>query len=292
MGLSSLKLRLAQLHCTRIALSHYENFFIFGPLTPLRYVPHLAALYAFSRHSDDLADEIEDQFEAAERLNEWQNDLTTALDGAAPHKILRALQHTTTRYNLPPELLFNLLSAFKQDLSTSRYETFEQVRDYTRRSADPVGRLVLRLYGYDDPELDELSDNVCTGLQLANFCQDMGDDARRGRIYIPLDECTQFDVDPVEILDCTPSTRLERLLYFQNVRAHKFLKNGLPLAEKLKGRLKISIRLFMLGGLQILENVRQNPLAALHSRITLNHGQKLRTLITSLTPLKDGGTVS
>lgn len=292
MGLSSLRLRRAQLHCTRIALSHYENFFIFGPLTPLRYVPHLAALYAFSRHSDDLADEIEDQAEAAEQLNAWHDDLTKALEGTSPHKILRALQHTTKRYNLPPELLFDLLSAFKQDLSTSRYDSFEQVRDYTRRSADPVGRLVLRLYGYNDPELDALSDNICTGLQLANFCQDVGDDARRGRIYIPLSECKQFDVDPVEILDGMPSTRLERLLYFQNVRAHKFLLNGLPLAEKLKGRLKISIRLFILGGLQILENVRKNPLAALHYRITLSSRQKVRTLVASLKPVKDGVPVS
>ncbi|MBU0519616.1 squalene/phytoene synthase family protein [bacterium] len=277
-----LKLRSAQLHCIKTALTHYENFFVLGPLTPIGKLPHVAALYAFSRHSDDLADEIVDETEAAAQLNQWQDSFQDSLNGQVDHKILRALKATIERHNLPTDLLIDLLSAFRQDLSVNRFDTFEDVRNYTRRSADPVGRLVLRLYGFDDPELDELSDHICTGLQLANFCQDIGDDAQRNRIYIPLDECKSFDVDPIEIMDCTPSARLERLLHYQNVRAYKYLTAGLPLAEKLKGRLKVTVRLFALGGLQVLENLRRDPQAALYRRVSVSSKQKLNMLVSSL----------
>lgn len=280
------KLKRAQLHCLRIALSHYENFFVLGPLTPLRLTPHLASLYAFARHADDLADETEDSREALKLLDAWQQELQYGLDGHPKHRITRALIHTVAKYNLPPKLLFDLIVAFKQDLSSARFETFDILREYTRRSADPVGRLVLRIYGFDDPELDSLSDNICTGLQLANFCQDIGEDARRNRIYIPLDECRRFDVDPVKILDCTPSASLEGLLRFQIVRAYKFLIAGLPLTEKLHGRIKFSTRLFALGGLQILEELRQNPLSALYSQRQLTMRKKMRALFSSFRPIR------
>lgn len=287
MSLSSFKLRRAQLHCIRTALSHYENFFVLGPLTPLRFVPHLAALYAFSRYADDLADESADSREAALQLAAWRQELQSGLDGHPQHRIIAALCSTVERFNLPPELLFDLLSAFEQDLTVTRFPTFDDIRDYTRRSADPVGRLVLRLYGYRDQELDALSDQICTGLQLANFCQDVRNDARRGRVYIPLDECRRFDVDPIEILDRVPSPRLERLLHFQIVRAYKFLLAGLPLAERLRGRLKMSVRLFGLGGLQILDDLRKDPLAVLYSRVRLNSRRKISALFSALKPFKD-----
>ncbi len=279
-------LRRAQLHCVRIALGHYENFFVLGPLTPLRFTPHLAALYAFSRYADDLADEITDDREGLKRLESWRQELRNTLEGHPSHRITKALECTVTRFHLPPQLLFDLLDAFQQDLKINRYDTFDTLRDYTRRSADPVGRLVLRIYGYNDPEMDVLSDFICTGLQLANFCQDVGDDARRNRIYIPLDECRRFEVDPVEILDCTPSPRLEGLLRFQIVRAYKYLLAGLPLAERLEGRLKMSVRLFALGGLQILDTLERDPLAVLHRRVRLNARQKIGALLTSFNRLK------
>jgi squalene synthase HpnC len=282
MNLFNFRLRRAQFRCLRTALTHYENFFVLGPLTPLRLIPHIAALYAFSRHADDLADETEDPTEAARKLEEWRAELKRALNGEPTHPITFALKSTADRFRLPESLFFDLLDAFKQDTAVSRFRTFSEVRDYTRRSADPVGRLVLRLYGYDDPELDVLSDRLCTGLQLANFCQDVGEDAERGRIYIPLDECRNFDVDPVEILERRSSPRMERLLHFQNVRAYKYLLGGLPLAERLKGRLKISVRLFALGGLRILEKLRDDPQAALYRRVTLTGSEKRGTLLASL----------
>ncbi|MCX6640929.1 MAG: squalene synthase HpnC [bacterium] len=279
---SRLKLRRAQLRCIRVTLSHYENFFVLGPLTPLKKVPHLAALYAFCRHADDIADESGDPPKAAVELNQWQEELISSLAGEPHHPITRALAATTSRFNLPQQLYLDLLSAFRQDLTINRYATFADLRAYTRLSADPVGRLVLRLYGYDDPELDALSDSLCTGLQLANFCQDIGADVRKDRLYIPVDECMKFDVDLPEILDCNPSPRLERLLHFQIVRAYKHLKQGLPLAERLKGKLKLTVRLFAAGGLQILENLERNPLGALASRPKVTSRQKCHLLFASL----------
>ncbi len=278
-------MRRSQLHCLRLTLQHYENFFVLGPLTPLRLVPHLSALYAFCRHADDLADEIQDRNLARSKLEGWEEELRRGLDGGASHAIIRALTWTVERRRLPTQPLFDLISAFRQDLSRHSYSTFAELRDYTRRSADPVGRLVLRLHGYDSAELDFLSDSICTGLQLANFCQDVGPDARRERLYIPLEECFLFEVDPAEILSCIPSPKLEKLLRFQIIRAYKHLQLGLPLAEKVQGKFRVSLRLFILGGLRILDALQKDPLSALHQRVSLASSQKVRILLRSLRPL-------
>jgi hydroxysqualene synthase len=282
---SGLPLRRAQWHCLRSALSHYENFLVLGPLTPLRLVPHLSALYAFCRHSDDLADEIQDPATALLALDKWTEELQRSLEGHPGHPITRALSWTTARYELPSALCFDLLSAFRQDLTVHRFANFTELRDYTRRSADPVGRLVLRLYGYAEADLDALSDSICTGLQLANFCQDVSSDARRDRLYIPLDECMQFGVDPDDILHGNFTPALDRLLRYQIVRAYKFLNAGASLPEKLPGKLGLSVRLFLLGGLAILDQVQRDPPAALSQRVTLNSFQKLGTVIRSFRPI-------
>jgi squalene synthase HpnC len=289
---AGLPLRGAQLHCLRSALSHYENFLVLGPLTPLRLVPHLSALYAFCRHSDDLADEILDSEVAQRRLDQWSEELQRSLEGHPGHPITRALSWTATRYSLPPNLFFDLLSAFRQDLTVHRFPSFTELRDYTRRSADPVGRLVLRLYGYAETDLDVLSDSICTGLQLANFCQDVGSDAKRDRLYLPLDECMQFGVDPDNILHGNFTPELDHLLRFQIVRAYKFLNAGASLPDKLPGKLGISVRLFLLGGLAILGQVQKNPQAALSHRVKLNSFQKLGTILRSFRPVQAKGEVS
>jgi squalene synthase HpnC len=279
------KLRFAQARCLGASLAHYENFLVLGPLTPWRLIPHISALYAFSRHSDDLADEIKDAVEAERLLDEWTAELRRSLEGEPGHHITRALAWTTARYDLPPALFFDLLSAFRQDLTVHRFSSFHDLRDYTRRSADPVGRLMLRLYGYNDPQLDVLSDSICTGLQLANFCQDVGNDAQRERIYIPLDECMQFGVDPDDILNGNFTPALDRLLRYQIVRAYKFLNAGAALPEKLEGNLRISVRLFVLGGLAILGQVQKNPLAVLSRRVKLGFFPKLGMVAKSFKPL-------
>jgi len=275
-------LRRAQFRCLRLALGHYENFFVLGPLTPPRLVSHLAALYAFCRYSDDLADEppqdLSDQAARLRRFDAWQDELREGLKGSSRHPILRSLAYTAAKFDLPHQLFFDLLSAFRQDLTVLRYETFADLRDYSRRSADPVGRLVLRLYGYNEPGLDALSDSICTGLQLANFCQDIANDAERGRLYVPLDECRMFEVDFVHILDCKASPALEKLLHYQIVRAYKHLQAGSDLPSRLDGKLRASMRLFLAGGFQILEILQRNPLAALRGRVKLSAKHKWATL--------------
>jgi squalene synthase HpnC len=278
---ATFKLRRAQFRCLRLALKHYENFIVLGPLTPLRLLPHLAALYAFCRFSDDLADEIKDRDLAARKMDEWEQELKRALEGSPRHPIARALAWTAAKYNLPAELLFDLLSAFRQDLNVNRYGSFAELRDYTRRSADPVGRLVLRLCGDYDSELEALSDSICTGLQLANFCQDVGDDARRDRLYIPLDECALFNVDPDDLLNRNQTPQIEKLLRYQAVRAYKLLQAGASLPEHLSGKFRLSVRLFILGGMRILDNVQEGPLLAMQHRVKLTLAQKIATLIVA-----------
>ena len=177
----SAELARAYAYCERIARSHYENFPVASRLLPARMRPHIAAIYAFARIADDMADE--GTRPAAERvadLDRWGSRLTDALRGGPPsdphREVFVALRHSIEEHHLPPPLFHDLLSAFRQDVTVTRYATWEAVLDYCRRSANPVGRLVLRVAGYDREDLDSASDPVCTALQLTNFWQDLAID--------------------------------------------------------------------------------------------------------------------
>ena len=181
----------AYAYCERLARTHYENFPVASRLLPARMRPHVAAVYAFARLADDMADEGDRP--AADRLADldaWDACLNAAALGAVqrgePHaEVFLALRHTIEECRLPVQLLHDLISAFRQDVTVTRYATWDEVMDYCRRSANPVGRLVLRIAGYDRPELDAASDAVCTALQLTNFWQDLEIDWAKGRLYVP-----------------------------------------------------------------------------------------------------------
>ena len=173
----------AYAHCENIARAHYENFPVASKLLPARMRPHIAAIYAFARAADDFADEPGlDDAERLRRLDDWQRRLH-APPGSDP--VFLALAQTAKEHRLPASLFEDLLSAFRQDVTTKRYERWADVLDYCRRSANPVGRLVLRVAGYDDPRLDRASDALCTALQLTNFWQDLERDWAIGRVYVP-----------------------------------------------------------------------------------------------------------
>jgi phytoene synthase len=185
-------LRAAYGECERLAQRHYENFPVASRLLPARMRPHIAAIYAFARTADDFADEpgIPDD-ERLRLLEEWGALLKGDLKQSAV-PAFHALHHTIATCNLPVELFEDLLSAFRQDVTKHRYATWTDVLDYCTRSANPVGRLVLRVAGHDDPGLDHASDAVCTALQLTNFWQDLELDWRHGRLYVPLDDCARM----------------------------------------------------------------------------------------------------
>ena len=179
--------------CEARVRAHYENFPVglFVPRDKRRYVH---ALYAYARAADDFADEPMYEGMRAEKLDQWEARLHAAYDGQAEDPIFIALAETVRRLAIPKALLLDLLSAFRQDTVKTRYETWDELLDYCRRSADPVGRLVLIVFGYQDPSLPPLSDAICTGLQLANHWQDLALDLRKGRIYAPRELMDRFGV--------------------------------------------------------------------------------------------------
>ena len=263
-------------YCERIAREHYENFPVASNLLPTAMRPHVAAIYAFARRADDFADEPgPDADERLRLLDEWDARLDRAVpafsDSGTPGDdlIFIALEHTIRTHRLPRSLFHDLLSAFRQDVVTTRYETWRDVLDYCRRSANPVGRLVLRVAGYDDPRLDEQSDAVCSALQLTNFWQDLAIDWGRGRLYLPAEELTrafarESDLNRGEI---TPEWRTA--LQGAVRRTRELFDRGRPICDAVGGRLRWELRFTWLGGMRILENIDAAGFDVFHHRPTL-----------------------
>jgi squalene synthase HpnC len=238
--------------CQALAESHYENFPVASRLMPARLRPHVAAVYAFARTADDFADEPGREPEERLRLlDDWH----AKLHRPPTDEIFVALHDTIQRFHLPVGLFEDLLSAFKQDVVTTRYESWDTVFDYCRRSANPVGRLVLRLSGYDDASLDRASDAVCTALQLTNFWQDLAIDWPRGRLYVPAEVWQATGADP-QLLDrrqMTPAwTAAMRTC---GERTRQLFAAGRPVCDGVGGRLRYELRATWLGGSRILDRL-------------------------------------
>ena len=272
--------------CERIARRHYENFPVASFLLPAAMRPHIAAIYAFARAADDFADEGD--LPAATRLallDDWGRRLTSCLNGeAAGHAtpnpqspgpnlqadaIFLALSRTIGTLSLPAGLFEDLLSAFRQDVVTTRYETWADVMDYCRRSANPVGRLVLRVAGRADARLDAASDAVCSALQLTNFWQDLERDWRKGRLYVPREDRERFGA-PEGDLDARSMSPAWRAVMFEMAeRTRALFDEGRAVADGLEGRLRYELRLTWLGGVRVLERLERSGFDVFTSRPTL-----------------------
>jgi len=250
--------------CLRLARQHYENFPVASRLLPAEARPHIAAVYAFARIADDFADEGDrsDQARLA-LLDGWREHLHRAAAGQAPadasdqSAIFVALGETMRRCSLDVTLFDDLLSAFKQDVVTKRYETWDDLLDYCRRSANPVGRLVLRIAGYRDRQLDEWSDAVCTALQLANFWQDLEIDWRKGRLYVPLSTVQASNADLRDLGRRRMSPEWQRALADVTARTRTLFDFGRPVADGVRGRLRWELRATWLGGMRILDRLER-----------------------------------
>ena len=277
--------------CLALAASHYENFPVASRLVPGAIRPHVAAVYAFARTADDFADE--DGYATRERLrllDEWLERLHAAVgavDGAVPpgggahdpdaaspgtrDAIFRALGHTIRTRHLPVWLFEALLSAFRQDVTTTRYASWAAVDDYCRRSANPVGRLVLRLFGYDDDRLDRWSDAICTALQLTNFWQDFAVDWQRGRLYVPESEWTAAGARLDDLRPGMTSTPREwqHALAACGRRTRALFDEGRPLLDHVSGRLRWELRATWHGGARVLERLEQGRFDPVAERPTL-----------------------
>lgn len=238
-------------------VEHYENFPVASLLLPARLRPAVEAIYAFARSADDIADEGDaTPAQRLDALAEYGRQLDAIAAGQPPGPpLFRRLAHVVRQYGLPLQPMRDLLSAFAQDVSTTRYATFAELHDYCRRSADPVGRLMLHLYGAATPENIACADRICTALQLINFWQDVAVDWKKARIYLPLEDLQAFHITEQDIAAGRWSPEWERLMQFEVERARTMMLAGAPLALRLPGRVGWELRLVVQGGLRILERI-------------------------------------
>ena len=246
--------------CRALAQSHYENFPVASRLLPRQLRDPIAAIYAFARTADDIADEgdIPRQLRL-HRLRKMETALDAVEAGGADNTPLyQALADTIKRYRLPVDLFRDLLSAFRQDVSKTRYADFDELMDYCSRSANPVGRLMLYLTGQLSDSRLVMADNVCSALQLINFVQDIDRDYRKNyRIYIPQAELQYYAVSEDDIKHRRNSAGFRQLMNFQIQRAAGLLDSGSPLGRQTRGRVGLELRAIILGGSRILEKLRQ-----------------------------------
>ncbi len=271
--------------CARLARSHYENFPVASRLLPARMRPHVAAVYAYARLADDIADEGDvDAARRHARLDEWTSRLhgsvagrtfdagTSTLDSAtrdlAP-AVFTATAHTIRSIDLPIDLFDDLVSAFRQDITVKSYDSWSSLLDYCRRSANPVGRLVLRIGGWRSADLDAASDAVCTALQLTNFWQDLAIDWRRGRLYVPAEEHQRAGAS-LEALDRGELTdQWRQALSQSSARTRALFDRGRAVCDGVTGRLRYELRATWLGGLRVLDQLEASGFDVFHARPSL-----------------------
>ena len=209
---------------------------------------HLYNIYAFCRHSDDLADEVGDTERSRVLLAEWREQLRACYNSRPDHPIMIALQDTVSRFSIPMEPFEDLISAFEQDCAVSRYETYAEIADYCKRSANPVGRLFLMLFGYDDADRFKQSDQICTLIQLANFWQDITLDFAKSRVYIPQEDLRRFDCTEDQIADRCFSPEFANLIRFEVDRTASLFQAGAKLPSTVTRKTGVDIELFRQGG--------------------------------------------
>lgn len=241
----------------RMPIDHYENFPVASVLLPARLRPAVQAIYAFARQADDIADEGDaTPAQRLAALDGFEAALATIERGEPVHgPVFAPLAAVVRGYALPLQPLQDLLSAFRQDVTTTRYPDFDALLDYCRRSANPVGRLMLHLYGADDARNRRDADAICTALQLINFWQDVALDWDKGRVYLPLADLARFGVTEETIARGTVDADWRALLAFEVERARALMQSGAPLACRLPGRIGWELRLVVQGGLHILRRI-------------------------------------
>jgi squalene synthase HpnC len=265
----------AEEYCARLARTHYENFSVATWFLPRRLRQHFFNVYAYCRISDDLGDEVGDAAASLELLDQWQAELDACYAGAPRHPVFVALQETVREFDIPEHEFSDLLTAFRQDQSVTRFETFDDLLGYCRYSANPVGHLVLYVCGYRDPERLQLSDFTCTALQLANFWQDVSVDYAKGRIYLPLEDLRRFGVSEDDIAQKRNCPAFCSMMAFEGERARDWFRQGLPLINKVDRELAIDLELFSRGGQEILRAIEKQSYAVLGNRPSISKPRKL-----------------
>jgi squalene synthase HpnC len=272
----------AYLYCERLARTHYENFSVATWFLPKHLRQHFFNVYAYCRISDDLGDETGNRQASLQLLDEWEIELNACYDGNPRHPVFVALAGTVREFDVPKHEFADLLVAFRQDQTVTRYETFDDLLGYCRYSANPVGHLVLYLCGYRDVERQQLSDFTCTALQLANFWQDVSADYEKGRIYLPLEDLRKFGVTEADIVNKNNSQPFREMMRFEVQRAREWFDRGLPLVLKVDRKLAIDIELFSRGGQEILNASERQNYAVLGNRPVISKPRKLALVLRAV----------
>ncbi|HYM77340.1 MAG TPA: squalene synthase HpnC [Candidatus Dormibacteraeota bacterium] len=265
----------AREYCARLARSHYENFSVASWFLPRRLRQHFFNVYAYCRISDDLGDEVGDTAASLELLDQWQRELDACYDGTPKHPVFVALAETVRQFDIPRHEFSDLLTAFRQDQTITRFETFDDVLAYCHYSANPVGHLVLYLCGYRDAERQQLSDFTCTALQLANFWQDVSVDYAKDRVYLPLEDLRHFGVTEKEIAQKQNTPAFCAMMKFEVERARDWFHQGMPLVAKVDRELAVDLDLFSRGGLEILNAIEKQNYAVLGNRPSISKSRKV-----------------
>jgi squalene synthase HpnC len=275
----------AQEWCRHLAITHYENFHVATFFLPASLRPHFYSVYAFCRTSDDLGDEVADTATATRLLGQWRTMLQQCFDHPAQsrHPVYVALQPTIQQCKLPIAPFDDLISAFEQDQVYTHHESLATLEHYSRYSANPVGRLVLLVSGYRSEELMQLSDEICTGLQLANFYQDVVEDWARGRRYIPADAMQRFGVTDEQIANRRFDANFRAMMEFLVADARVRIQRGSRIVTLVNRDLATSLSLFVKGGLSILDAIAAQDYDTLRSRPVVTKTKKLSLLAGAFT---------
>ena len=267
--------------CRDISTGHYENFTVVSRLMPAEKRKYIYALYAYSRYTDDLGDELEEGNLKA--LDQWEEELMAIFQGGEPkNAITIALRDTVERHSLTARPFRKLIEANRMDQRNRSYETYEDLLEYCDHSANPVGRIFLGIFGYNDEKRNDLSDRTCTGLQLTNFWQDVNRDEKMGRVYIPEEDMERFGYSRGMLEDRVYNEDFVNLMEFEVTRARELLEGGLDLVPLLDSRIKMDVRLFNQGGLRILDKIEEENYDVLHKRPTLSGGEKAWLFLSNL----------
>lgn len=276
----------AHAYCERLARTRYENVPVASRFVPEPVRPHVLSIYAFVRAADDFADEPEYQGKRQIALDEWESALFRTFHGEADHPIFIALQETVERCDLPITPFTELLTAFRMDINPVPMATFEELRTYCRHAAEPLGQLMLLVFGYREPALLGFAADLCTGLQLASFLQDLGRDLPRGRLHLPLEDLRHFGILPAGVRTAPASAHLlgasskawRDLLRFQVARARALLERGRPLLDQVGPDLAIELELTYCSGQAILDKIEALGDEVLRGRPTLGRAERARVL--------------
>jgi squalene synthase HpnC len=272
----------AEQYTRSLATSHYENFHVVSFLLPKHLRQDFYNVYSYCRCADDLADETGDPNESLRLLKLWRDDLDRMYEGDARSPVFVALMGTVKKYGIPKQPFADLLRAFIQDQTVTRYQTWDSILDYCVYSANPVGRLVLYLCGYSDAERQRLSDATCTALQLANFWQDITVDQGKDRVYLPLDLLARHNYTVEELFAHKFDDRFRAIMREAVGRARELFLTGLPLARRVNRRLAVDLELFSRGGLRILDKIERQGYDVFSRRPSISKLERVNLLLGTI----------